>query len=45
MKFLLITDEELDQLARPDQCYFEDTRDSTIYHKVLDRGFVNLPIE
>jgi hypothetical protein len=42
MKFLLITEIELEDLCRPHQAFFEDTRDATIYHDVLDRGMINL---
>jgi hypothetical protein len=45
MRFCLVTDEELDQLARPGQCCFEDTIEADIYHKVLNRGYIDIPIE
>lgn len=45
MKFLLIKEDELDDLARPYQAFFNDTVESDIYYRVHKRGEVDLPIE
>jgi hypothetical protein len=45
MKFLLITEEELDGLVHPYQFMFDDTVESDTYYAVKERGFVDVPIK